>query len=148
MEKNVHGEEPRPRVGVGILIQNEKGEILMGLRKVSHGSGEWCSPGGHVEFGERLFEAAQREVKEETGLDVNVFELVSVADEMRYIESDGKHYVNIGVRARYEGGEPRAMEPEKCEVWKWFAPEHIPVNLFEATAIILRNVKEGKIYQP
>ena len=81
-----------PKVGVGVMIQNEKGQVLLGLRKGSHGEGEWNFPGGHLEFGETVFETARREVKEESGLDGDPFALISVADEMRYIESDDKHF--------------------------------------------------------
>ncbi|MFH1427240.1 MAG: NUDIX domain-containing protein, partial [Patescibacteria group bacterium] len=77
-----------PLVGIGVMIQNENGEVLLGLRQGSHGAGEWCFPGGKIEFGETIFEAAKKEVKEETGLDVDEFELISVYDEMRYIKTD------------------------------------------------------------
>ena len=43
-----------PRVGIGVMIQNEEGEILLGLRKGSHGAGEWSFPGGHLEMGETV----------------------------------------------------------------------------------------------
>ena len=95
-----------PKVGIGVMIQNKKGEVLLGLRKGSHGSGEWSFPGGHLEMSETIFETAKRETKEETNLDINKFELISVADELRYLKSDGKHYLNIGMKGFYEGGEP------------------------------------------
>ncbi|MFA4941602.1 MAG: NUDIX domain-containing protein, partial [Patescibacteria group bacterium] len=38
-------EKKYPRVGVGVMIQNEKGEVLLGLRQGSHGAGEWSFPG-------------------------------------------------------------------------------------------------------
>ncbi|MBT4277901.1 hypothetical protein HOD96_04105 [Candidatus Falkowbacteria bacterium] len=44
-----------------------------------------------------------RETKEEAGLDVDEFELISVADELRYIKTDNKHYLNIGIKAKYNG---------------------------------------------
>lgn len=135
-----------PKVGIGVMIQNRKGEVLLGLRKGSHGSGEWSFPGGHLEMGETVFETAKREVKEETNLDINKFELISVADEMRYLESDGKHYLNIGVKALYEGGEPVNMEPEKCEEWKWFSLDNLPANLFEGTELVINNFKNNTIY--
>jgi mutator protein MutT len=137
-----------PKVGIGVMIQNEKGELLLGLRHGSHGAGEWSFPGGHLEFGEKIFETARREVKEETGLEINTFELISVADEMRYIKTDSKHYLNIGLKALYQGGEPKNLEPEKCAEWKWFPLENIPENLFEGTSLVIRNYKDKKIYQP
>ncbi len=135
-----------PRVGVGVMIQNDKNEVLLGLRKGSHGAGEWSFPGGHLEIGETVFETARRETQEETNLTINKFELISVADEMRYLESDGKHYLNIGVKGFYEGGEPIVMEKDKCEKWSWFDLEGLPANLFEGTDLVLRNYKANKIY--
>jgi 8-oxo-dGTP diphosphatase len=137
-----------PKVGIGVMIQNTAGQILLGLRQGSHGAGEWCFPGGHLEMGETVFETAKRETKEETGLDVTPVELISVADEMRYLESDGKHYLNVGVKALYQGGEPQIMEPDKCLEWKWFDLENLPEKMFEGTELIIKNFKASKIYQP
>lgn len=135
-----------PRVGIGVMIQNKKREVLLGLRKGSHGEGEWAFPGGHLEFGETIFKTAEREVKEETGLDVYKFILISVADEMRYIKTDGKHYLNIGVKAEYNGGDPKVMEAEKCLEWRWFSLENLPERILEGTEITIKNFKAGKIY--
>lgn len=140
-------EEKRPKVGIGVMIQNDNGEVLLGLRKGSHGSGEWSFPGGHLEFGETVFETAKREVKEEIDLDVDKLKLISVADEMRYIKSDGKHYLNLGVKAEYRGGEVRNMEPHKCKEWKWFGLDNLPKNLFEGTKLTLENYKSTNIYK-
>lgn len=135
-----------PRLGIGVMIQNEKGEVLLGLRKGSHGSGEWSFPGGHLEMGETIFETAKRETKEETNLDINNFELISVADEMRYLKTDGKHYLNIGVKGLYEGGEAVVMETDKCEKWKWFDLDNLPDTLFEGTELIIKNFNANRIY--
>lgn len=131
-----------------MLIINDQQEVLLGLRNASHGTGEWSFPGGHLEFGEKIFDAAKREVKEETDLDIAQFELISVCDEMRYIQTDNKHYVNLGVLGKYTGGDPKLMEPEKCAEWKWFPIDALPSNLFEATSYILKNFQDKKIYQP
>lgn len=139
---------PYPRIGIGVMIQNSKGEVLLGLRKSSHGTGEWSFPGGHLDFGETMFECAKRETKEEVDLDIDKFELISVADEMRYIKTDGKHYVNIGIKGFYDGNvEPKKMEPEKCERWEWFSLNNLPEKLFEGTELVIKNFKANKIYQ-
>ncbi len=148
MEKNANGNEQRPRVGIGVMIQNKAGEILLGLRQGSHGAGEWAFPGGHLEFGETIFETAKREVKEETGLDVKEFELISVSDEMRYIKTDNKHYLNLGVKAAYDGGEPQVMEPLKCKEWKWFALDALPEKVLEGTENTIKNFIRKEIYRP
>jgi len=138
---------PWPRVGIGVMIQNEKGEVLLGLRQGSHGAGEWSFPGGHLEFGEIPFETAKREVKEETGLEVDEFELISVYDEMRYIKTDGKHYLGLGVKAKYKGGIPKIMEPDKCQEWRWYSLNNLPEKMLDHTEGIIRNYKAGKFYQ-
>ena len=135
-----------PKVGIGVMIENKKGELLLGLRHGSHGESEWSFPGGHLDFGETMEETARREVKEETNLDLGELELISVADEMRYIESDGKHYVNIGFKAKYIGGELKVVEPYRCKEWRWFDLDHLPDRLFEGTEIMIKNHKREKIY--
>ena len=132
----------------GGVIMNGRREVLLGLRKGSHGAGEWNFPGGHLEFGDTVFETAQREVEEETGLVVRDFELISVSDDLRYIETDNKHYLTLGVKAAYVGGEPQVMEPQKCEEWRWFSLDDLPGKMLEGTALIIRNYREGLIYQP
>lgn len=141
-------EKKYPKIGVGVMILNEKGEALLSLRKGAHGQGEWAFPGGHLEFGETIFETAIREVQEESGLHVHSCELISVSDDFRYIKSDDKHYVTIGVVAKYEGGTPQVMEPEKCIEWKWMALNALPENLFEGTQWIVRAYQSKKIYTP
>ena len=148
MEKNSSGTELRPRVGVGVLILNAEKRVLLGLRVSSHGAGEWAFPGGHIEFGDTIFEAAQREVLEETGLTISNFELISVCDELRYVHSDNKHYINIGVLGAYEGGEPQIVEPDKCLAWQWFALDALPEHLFESTQKTLENYTKNRIYFP
>lgn len=148
MEMNADGAEARPRIGIGVMVQNDDGQVLLGLRKSSHGAGEWSFPGGHLEFGETMQEAAKREVMEETGLLVDDISLISVADEMRYIKTDGKHYVNVGFLAKYQGGTPMVMEPEKSGEWCWFDLKNLPENLFEGTMLTIKNFKAGTIYQP
>lgn len=138
--------KPYPRVGIGVMIQKNN-KVLLGLRQGSHGEGEWSFPGGHLEFGETVFETAQREVKEETGLDINKFELISVADETRYIKSDDKHFLNIGVKTIYSGGEAKVLEPTKCKEWRWFDINDLPERVLEGTELIIKNIKESKIYQ-
>jgi 8-oxo-dGTP diphosphatase len=146
-EKNADGTEKRPLVGVGIMIENDQGGVLLGLRKGGPGSKTWSFPGGHLEFGETIFETARREVAEETGLSIRDFSLVSVVDDLAYVKIDGKHYLTLGVRGTYEGGEPRVMEPDKCERWEWFPLDALPENLFKPTAAMLKNVLEEKLYQ-
>ena len=85
------------RVGIGVYIFNSNNQLLLGLRSGSHDANTWCPPGGHIEFGETFKQAAVREVKEETNLDI-LFEditLKGVTDDF-YKDID-KHYITLHV---------------------------------------------------
>lgn len=136
----------RPKIGLGVMIKDGNDKVLIGLRLSPHGQGTWSFPGGHLEFGETMAEAAMREAKEETDLDVSDLELISVADEMGALDK-GKHYINIGFLAHVINGEPKIMEPEKCERWEWFSLDRLPEPLFEGTALVIERYKMGRIYK-
>ncbi|CAB1105286.1 unnamed protein product [Ectocarpus sp. CCAP 1310/34] len=109
------------RVGVGCLVTNPKkpGCVLIGKRKGSIGAGTWALPGGHLEVGEEWPRCAEREVLEETGLEVETptFSWVMNNPNME----GGKHYVTIFMLAPVTNPdkEPILMEPNKCEGWSW-----------------------------
>jgi len=139
-------EKKYPRVGVGVIIQNSKCEILMGCR-LAPVPGEWCCPGGNIEFGESALKAAVRETKEETGLMVSNLKLISVIEERRYIKTHGKYYIVICFKAEKYLGKPKLMEPGKFKEWRWFNLNNLPNKMLEATALMINNFKNGKIYQ-
>lgn len=147
-ECNPHGLVERPKIGIGVMILNERAEMLLGQRSGAHGAGEWAFPGGHLEFGCTIFKSAADEVFEETGLVIARYTLISLAEEMRYIASDGKHYLNIGVLGYYDGGDPRVMEPHKCREWRWFADDALPSPLMESTELMLEAYRKGVFYIP
>lgn len=66
------------RVGVGVIVRSDSGRILLEKRS---DCGWWGLPGGRIEPGESVEQAAIRKVKEETGLDVEIIRLLGVYSE-------------------------------------------------------------------
>lgn len=93
-----------PMVGVGGVVIH-RGRVLLIRRGGEPLKGEWSLPGGLVELGEELAEAARRELKEETGLDVQPLEILTVFDR---IFRDGRrvryHFVIVDFVCRLKGG--------------------------------------------
>jgi 8-oxo-dGTP diphosphatase len=119
---------PRVAVGVGILVLKD-GLVLLGKRCGAHGAGTWSAPGGRLEFGEQIVECAARELKEETGLTADSFELGPYSNDI--FPELGAQYVTIFVVARGIHGSPENIEPDKCEGWAWFKWGDWPAPLFK-----------------
>lgn len=139
----------RPLVGIGVIIKRgNKILLLKRSRKVSHGRGEWALPGGHLEFGETLEEAARREVGEETGLKIAHPQFLAVFNERSYLVKDRKHIVCVVFLTRYLGGKLKNLEPRKHLEMSWFTLEQLPTPLFKHTEKALTCFKEKKFYLP
>lgn len=94
---------PVPAVGVVCLRDDE---VLLIRRGRPPRLGEWSLPGGRVEPGETVREAALRELREETGVEADLLGLVEVIDGL--FPAEGRHYVLIDFVARWRSGEPVA----------------------------------------
>jgi ADP-ribose pyrophosphatase YjhB (NUDIX family) len=97
----------RPHIGVGILLIRNK-SLLLVKRKYDPDAGYWSIPGGHLELGEKVIVAAEREGFEETGFKVKVTKLAGIIDKIMY-DNDGKieyHYVLINYFVEQIGGNP------------------------------------------
>lgn len=95
---------PDPVVGVGAVVVDAEGRLLVVLRRDPPAAGRWTIPGGRLEPGERIVEAVAREVAEETGLEVAVGELAGVAESI----GEDHHLVIIDHHAEVVGGALRA----------------------------------------
>ena len=136
MQNNTHS-LPVPTLGVSGIVFNDQKQILLIQRNQPPAMGFWSIPGGKAEAGESLVEACQREIKEETGLDTEVKNIVAVVE--RRIE--GFHYVIIDFLALLVNEENSQPIPQSdVSEARWVGLEHLyDYDLVEGLAeIILR----------
>jgi ADP-ribose pyrophosphatase YjhB (NUDIX family) len=126
--------EERPKVGLGIIIVNDMGEILIGKRKGSHAQ-KYSIPGGHLDLGETFEAGAIRETKEETDLDIKDPKVIAVTNNLETYREEGKHYISVVLVADTFSGELKLMEPNKCEAWEWVDPKNLPMPHFDASRL-------------
>jgi len=127
-----------PLVGVGAIII-EDSRVLLVKRAHPPLQAQWSIPGGVLEVGELVREAAIREAREETGLIVEPGDLLGVYDRiLRNAEKRVQyHYVLIDFLCRKVGGE-LAASSDAAEV-RWFTRDELPpLNLAEDTQDVIR----------
>jgi 8-oxo-dGTP diphosphatase len=98
-----------PIVGVGAIVIKDQ-QVLLVCRANDPNRGQWSIPGGTVELGETLAQAAAREVWEECQVKIEAGEVVSTFDLIRR-DAQGRiryHFVLLDLAARYISGEPVA----------------------------------------
>jgi ADP-ribose pyrophosphatase YjhB (NUDIX family) len=128
----------RPIVGVGAVVVKD-GHALVVRRATEPLRGEWSVPGGMLELGEKLREGIAREVKEETGLEVEVGEVLDVFDSI-FPDAEGRtqyHYVLIDFLCRPVAGEVRASSDVSDARWVT-AEQATNLQMKEATVGLIR----------
>lgn len=131
----------RPRVGIGIIVVKENC-VLLGKRKGSHGSGDWAFPGGHLEFLETPEECVYRELFEETGIKAS---FTYPGPWTNDVFDKEKHYITLFMVVTEFVGEPKVLEPHKCEGWEWFEWDSLPDPLFGSIQTLINNVGIEKL---
>lgn len=104
-----------------VLLFDERGENVLMVKNIGEGSSYYTLPGGAVEKGETLEEAAIREVKEETGLDVQLDGIFTVSE--AFFEDRGHHAIFFTFRGIIIGGEINISLPEEIEEITWMNPQ-------------------------
>lgn len=109
------------RIGIAAIVKNFNGEILMIKRKKAPAKDLWGFPGGEIEFGETIEEATKREVKEETGFNVEVGKMLTVGEAIE--RENDIHRVVIVSEAEIKSGNPKPSD-DAADIM-WFSIEKI-----------------------
>jgi 8-oxo-dGTP diphosphatase len=120
-------------IGASTIVMDDDGKILLQRRR---DDGSWAHPGGCLEPGERIGDAAVREVEEETGYRVGGARLAGVFTGpqcvITYPNGDRLRYLDFVFTARVTGGALRPESDETIDVG-WFDPAALPPGTMDAT---------------
>lgn len=138
-----------PTAAVGVVCFRGESVLLIRRGKAPL-AGAWSLPGGRIEWGERVREAALRELREETGVEAELVGLIDVVDGLFTGRRSGaveRHYVLVDYAARWISGEPRAGDDaaEAAFVPLTALPD---LGLWEETLRVIEAAREMALRRP
>jgi len=141
--KNIREHPPYPIPSVGVVLIHEN-RVLLIRRAKDPGLGEWSIPGGVIEVGETIKDAAERELKEECNLKCSILGIVGVSER---IDRDSRgirtHYIIFDLLAENPTGDLTPSEEEVMEA-KWVPRKNLGKYLDEDTLTIVERGFERK----
>lgn len=135
--------DPKVNIGVCLILYDPWGQrVLLGHRIGKLGNDTWCFPGGWHDFGEQPRDTAVRELKEETGveLDSSKVNLLGVFSHLLPELDIWCATIYFVAEVDSKTFRPKVMEPEKLDEWSWRTPAQVPENLFESTGKALEEL--------
>lgn len=137
-------QESVPVLGVAVVVVKD-GKILLGEDHTKGDNLYYGVPGGHLESGESLAEAARREVVEEAGVEINGLKLISVYE---FFRKDKKRtYITIGFKAEWKSGKPKDESDSTRKNWAWFGLDELPEKIFPPDRILIERSKSGVVWE-
>jgi 8-oxo-dGTP pyrophosphatase MutT (NUDIX family) len=125
------------------------GKILMSKRATTgYFDGNFGLPGGHGEDKESMAMGAAREAKEELGIDVVPADLELILVQSRWCADKDNPHARVGFyfAPRNFTGEPKNMEPDKCDDLQFFALDELPEHVVPHIKSALTALEEGRAY--
>ena len=138
------GHRPILMLGAVTLVVDDQNRLLMMNRT---DSGLWGIPGGAVELGEVIEEAARRETREETNLEIEEMSLFGVfsGPELHYIYPNGDEVYNVSIVYRsYDWHGEVRLNDEHSE-WNWFPANNLPEDISPPIRTILEQWKNSHL---
>ncbi len=119
-------------------------QILLARRfNTGYADGQYGVPAGHLDGGESVRAAAAREALEETGVRLDLQDILFAGVVHR---QEGDERVDFFVRVRSWQGEPANSEPDKCDDMRWFDLQALPENMIPYVRKALQNYLQGTCF--
>lgn len=133
----------RLKVKVSVIVLLIKDNLIFMFKRKNTGweDGKYNPPTGHVDQGELPTQTAVRELKEETGIDINSDDL-----KLTHVDFIKDSIVNFTFIAKNWSGEPKISEVDKAEDGRWFKLDDLPQNIAGHGRQILENLNKNEIY--
>jgi ADP-ribose pyrophosphatase YjhB (NUDIX family) len=125
------------------LVEDDEGRVLLARRALEPFKGRWDLPGGFLEEGEHPLDALRRELREETGLEVEPREFFGVWTDRYGGDSTAESTLNLYWTARAVAGEAKAADD--VDDLRWFSRDELPSDdeiAFENVPLVLRAWQE------
>ena len=116
----------QPIVGVGAVVLDDRGRVLLAKRGHEPLKGEWSFPGGAVEIGEPLEAAIAREVLEETGLAIEVGPVVEVLDRIQHAPDNRVEYHFVIIDYLCYALDGAIVCGSDADDVRWVSPDELP----------------------
>ena len=134
-----------PKVVVGCFILNDKNEVL--LVRSYKWPGKWVVMGGHIEWGETMADAAEREAMEEVGLKVKFVRVIEVAEfvfDLNFHER--KHFIGMQSECKVVGDPTPKIDNDEIQEARWFPlkeaaelPDTLPISQHTLRKMLAEN---------
>lgn len=131
------------------LMLIKDGKILLSRRKnTGWNDGNYGLPAGHGEDRETAKEGTAREALEEIGITIGLKDLEHVVTQHRWSDDPGNPHARVGfyfVPQKWQG-EPRNMEPDKCDHLQFFPLDNLPPNVIDHVQSVIASYRKGEHY--
>jgi 8-oxo-dGTP pyrophosphatase MutT (NUDIX family) len=130
-------------VDVHVILRRAKRVLLLRRAGDTFGSGQLCLPSGHLEAGESVLDAAVRETREETGIDLDPATLQHVLSIHHRNPETGHARIGFAFTPRTWSGEPVNAEPGKHSELIWVTPARLPPDTVGYAAAVIAAAERG-----
>jgi ADP-ribose pyrophosphatase YjhB (NUDIX family) len=136
----------KPEVGVGAVVIDEDNNILLIKRVNPPGEGKYSVPGGHLNLGESIYDAAIRELREETGIEGEPIGIINIDEYVEYERDRIRyHYVLIDVLIRPKTPLNKAVaRSDAKEILVLKLEDSLRVNLTKSVRSLITKMVNGK----